>query len=166
MFHGLSVSSNIKLITWIPQEDISDFTWNILQFLTCKLGFHVKFLHDTCITVTNLPVLCSDTIELPENSIKYVEAKVNSQNYKTMILSILKHDYEQVYFSCFSIFSIDVSYFSLNFWLWKLSLLSVLGTYFLGNIGKHLDLTQNNFWKTFSDRHFNDFGCHRIRAIS
>ena len=66
--------------------------------MTCKLGFQVKFLRDTCIKVTNLPVFCVNSIELPENSTKLVEAEVNSQNYETMILSILKHDYEQIYF--------------------------------------------------------------------
>ena len=94
--------------------EIGGFILDILQFLTCKLGFQAKFLEETCNHVTNFPVFCFDSLELPENSTKHVEANVNSQNYETMILSTLKYDSQQGYFSYFSIFSIDVSYLSLN----------------------------------------------------
>ena len=138
----------------------------MLEFIICKLGFQAKFSQETCNQVTNYPVFCFTSIQLPENSTKFVEHEVLTQNYETEIVSILKHDDEQGYFSYFSIFSIDVSYLSLNIWLWTLTLLPVLGTYFLDNIDEHLYHTKSYFWKNFSYRYFLDIVCHPIRAIS
>ena len=41
-----------------------------------------------------------------------------------------------------------------------------LGTYFVGNIGEHLDHTKSYFRKNFNYRYFLDIVCHPIRAIS
>ena len=88
--------------------------WDILEFIICKFGFQAKFLKETCTKVTKLPLFCISSTQLPDNSTKFVEQEVIAQNYETEIVSILKHDYEQGYFSYFSIFSIDVRYLSLN----------------------------------------------------
>ena len=102
----------IKLITLISQIDIGDLTWVILQFITCKLSFQINFLQETCSKIINLPVICLNSIELSENSIKLVEAIVMKQSFETMILSIFKYDSKQTFLSYFSIFSVEVSYLS------------------------------------------------------
>ena len=86
--------------------------WDILQFITCKLGFQVKFLQEQCSKDNNSPALCLDSTELPENSTKHVEAIANCERFETIILSIFKHDTEQAFLSYFSIFSVEVSYLS------------------------------------------------------
>ena len=84
-------------------------TWDILEYIICKFGFQAKFSDELCTKVTK-PMFCIISTQLPGNSTKFVEHEVIAQNYESEIVSILKHDYEQGYFSYFSIFSIDVSY--------------------------------------------------------
>ena len=73
-------------------------TWDILDYIICKLGFQAKFLQEKCTKVTNFPVFCITSIQLPGNSTKFVEHEVITQSFEAEIVSILKHDYEQGYF--------------------------------------------------------------------